>query len=176
MWGNLHVWKELFASAGQSLRRGDVRSAIAAFFAPPAGWGQHVEHLDPKTVVRFATGTPPTVRRYALVQYGLMTLYATHFIAVAPALSLESRALYAGVIAVGAVSAGWLLEGRKFALPLEALRLAALGGAFLLLPSWFGWVPAPQVKLAVLSLLAMSLAWLGLGLVKNPEGPEAAPT
>ncbi len=59
---------------------------------------------------------------------------------------------------------------------LEALRLAALGGAFLLLPSWFGWVPAPQVKLAVLSLLVMSLAWLGLGLVKNPEVPEATPT
>jgi hypothetical protein len=106
---------------------------------------------------------------YALVQYGVFSLYATHFIAVAPELSLGVRLLYAGVIAAGALSVGWLLEGRKFAPAVEALRLALLGGAFFLLPTWFGWAPTPQVKMAVMALLATSLAWLGLGLVKTPE-------
>jgi alkylglycerol monooxygenase len=174
VWGNLHVWQELFAGSWQALRRGDVRGAVAIFFAPPAGWGQHVEHLDPASVQRFDTGTSRTVRRYALVQYAVMSLYATHFIAVAPALSLGTRALYAGVIAAGAVSAGWLLEGRKFALPVEALRLLVLGGAFLLLPNWFGWAPTQQVKLAVVALLATSLVWLALGLVKVPEESRAS--
>jgi len=111
---------------------------------------------------------------YALVQYGVFSLYATHFIAVAPELSLGVRLLYAGVIAAGALSVGWLLEGRKFALPVEALRLVALGSAFLLLPTWFGWAPTPQVKMAVLALLATSLAWLGVGLVKVPEESRAS--
>ena len=174
VWGNLHVWKELFTNSWQALRRGNASSAIAVFFAPPAGWGQHVEHLDTKMVVRFDTATPRTVRMYALVQYGVFSLYATHFIAVAPELSLGVRLLYAGVIAAGALSVGWLLEGRKFALPVEALRLVALGGAFLLLPTWFGWAPTPQVKMAVLALLATSLAWLGVGLVKVPEESRAS--
>ena len=169
VWGNLHVWKELFTHSWRALRRGNASGAIAVFFAPPAGWGQHVEHLDTKTVVRFDTATPRTVRMYALVQYGVFSLYATHFIAVAPELSLGIRLLYAGVIAAGALSVGWLLEGRKFALPVEALRLALMGGAFFLLPTWFGWVPTPQVKMAVLALLATSLAWLGVGRVKVPE-------
>ena len=174
VWGNLHVWKELFTSSGQALRRGNISGAISVFFAPPTGWGQHVDHLDTKTVERFDTATPRTVRMYALVQYGVFSLYATHFIAVAPELSLGVRLLYAGVIAAGALSVGWMLEGRKFALPVEALRLVALGGAFLLLPDWFGWVPTQQVKMAVLALLATSLAWLGLGLVKAPEESRAS--
>ncbi len=169
VWGNLHVWKELFASSWQALRGGNVGGAIAVFFAPPAGWGQHVEHLDPTSVRRFDKGAPRTVRRYALVQYGLLSLYATHFIAVAPQLPLGTRARYACVIAAATVSAGWLMEGRKFAPAVEALRLVLLGGAFLLLPDWFGWVPTQQVKLAVVALLATSLVWLGLGLVKAPE-------
>ena len=57
---------------------------------------------------------------------------------------------------------------------MEALRLVALGSAFLLLPTWFGWVPTPQVKMAVLALLATSLAWLGVGLVKVPEESRAS--
>ena len=169
VWGNLHVWKELFANSWQALRRGKLGDALAVFFAPPAGWGQHVEHLDPTSVRRFDKGAPRTVRRYALVQYGLLSLYATHFIAVAPQLPLGTRALYACVIAAATVSAGWLMEGRKFAPAVEALRLVLLGGAFLLLPDWFGWVPTQQVKLAVVALLATSLVWLGLGLVKAPE-------
>ncbi len=169
VWGNLHVWKELFANSWQALRRGKLGDAVAVFFAPPAGWGQHVEHLDPTSVRRFDKGAPRTVRRYALVQYGLLSLYATHFIAVAPQLPLGTRARYACVIAAATVSAGWLMEGRKFAPAVEALRLVLLGGAFLLLPDWFGWVPTQQVKLAVVALLATSLVWLGLGLVKAPE-------
>jgi len=66
------------------------------------------------------------------------------------------------------------MEGRKFAPAVEALRLVLLGGAFLLLPDWFGWVPTQQVKLAVVALLATSLVWLGLGLVKPPEESGAS--
>ena len=176
VWGNLNVWRELFAASWQALRRGDVRNAVAVFFAPPAGWGQHVEHLDPRKVKRFDTATPSTVRKYALVQYGLMTLYATHFIAVAPALSLAERGIYAGVIAAGALSTGWLLEGRKFALPVEALRLALLGSAFLLLPTWFGWEPTQQVRLAVVALLATSFVWLGAESMASRRGHETRPS
>jgi hypothetical protein len=174
VWGNLHVWKELFGSSWQALRQGNVSGAISVFFAPPAGWGQHVDHLDTKTVVRFDTATPRTVRMYALVQYGVFSLYATHFIAVAPELSLGVRLLYAGVIAAGALSVGWLLEGRKFAPAVEALRLAMLGAAFMLLPDWFGWVPTQTVKLAVVALLATSLAWVGLVKNENQDLTKAA--
>ena len=160
VWGNLNVWAALLREAGRALRHGRFADALAVFFAPPTGWGVEPEALDTAKVERFSRQTPLAVSKYALVQYAVLALLVTHFLAVAPALPGTQACLYAGVITAGAVCTGWLLEGRRFARGLEAVRIIGVGSAFLLLPDWFGWTAAANVKWAVGALLASSLAWL----------------
>ena len=162
VWGNLHVWTDLFREAGRALRERRLADAVAVFFAPPTGWGVEPGHLDTRQVERFTRHTPPDVRRYTLVQYAVLGLLTTHFLAVAPGLPLAASGLYALVIAAGVLCTGWMLEGRRFARPLETLRLLAVGGAFLWLPDWFGWVASDTTRWAVGALLATSLARLWL--------------
>ena len=86
VWGNLNVWADLFRQTGHALRQGRFADALAVFFAPPTGWGVEPEHLDTAQVERFTRHTPLAVRKYALVQYAVLALVVTHFLAVAPAL------------------------------------------------------------------------------------------
>ena len=168
VWGNCNVWRDLWRASRAAWQQQGASAAVAVWFGPPAGWGGTLEHLDTATLHRFDRATPASVRRYAFIQYAITVVCATHFIAIAPQLNWAVRAAYALIITAGALSTGWLLEGRARARAIEAGRLVVVGGLFLALPLWFGWQAPPQVKLAVTALLLTSLAWVAASGDRQP--------
>ncbi|NQD37161.1 sterol desaturase family protein [Permianibacter sp. IMCC34836] len=157
LWGNLNVYRDIWQSMRAAV---GWRGKLAAVFAPPGGWNEPVPHLDTRDCRRFARPSSAGLRGYAILQYGVMVIYATHFIAVAPELNLAMRAFYAGLILLAAVSLGGVLEGSALARRVEPVRLVLFAALFLLMPDWFGWLAPVVAKVAVLALALISLLWL----------------
>lgn len=126
VWGNLNVYVDVFR---KSLSAGSVLTAIRTWFDPPGGRGVALARLDPQSVKKFSAETSRTMKRYALVQYALLAVMATYFLAIAPILTLQGRIIWALSIVLSTMSLGWLLEGRRFACYLESARLVTLGVA-----------------------------------------------
>jgi sterol desaturase/sphingolipid hydroxylase (fatty acid hydroxylase superfamily) len=124
VWGNLNVYLDVFR---KSLSAGSMFAAVRTWFDPPGGRGVALAHLDPQSVKKFETGTPPGMRRYAVAQYALLAVIVTYFLAIAPMLSLQDRMLWALFIVVSTISLGGLLEGRRYAKAFEGARLIGLG-------------------------------------------------
>lgn len=122
VWGNLNVYVEVIR---KSLSAGSIAKALRTWFDPPAGRGVALAHLDTRTVQRFSTLTRTSTRRYALIQYALLAIVTTYFLAVAPQLLMAERVAYALAIVASTMSLGWLLEGRRFAWLFETTRLIA---------------------------------------------------
>ena len=157
VWGNLHYYAELWR---QSCAARGWRSKAGVWLAPPGGWDVPLPHFEARSFTRFSTATPPTVRRYAAVQYALSVPFVTDLIARFPQLDQGQQLAYASGILLTAVSLGALLEGRELARRLEQVRVVALGSAFALLPDWFGWSAPDALKLTLLAVALGSAAWL----------------
>ena len=91
LWGNLHVYREVWRAARAEPT---WRRAIRRWIANPAG-DTPLPHLDPDSVRRFAPSNSPATLGYATLQYALLVPIVTHFIAVAPSLSPVARTTYA---------------------------------------------------------------------------------
>jgi hypothetical protein len=87
----------------------------------------------------------------------LLIAPTTHFIAIAPALSMTERVTYALVILAWTMAVGWVLEGRRFALLLEWLRVGGTAAALLWLPDWFGWSASIGAELVITGIALGSL-------------------
>lgn len=120
VWGNFNVYADVLK---KSLSAGSLFIAIRTWFDPPGGRGVALAHLDPSTVRRFGTGTSPAIRRYAVLQYALLALFTTYFLAISSSLDLPDRLGSASLIVLSTMSLGWLLEGRRHARAFEAARL-----------------------------------------------------
>jgi len=120
VWGNLNVYVDVFR---KSLRAGSISSSIRTWFDPPGGRGVVPAHLDPYSVKKFGTETSRTMKRYAIVQYTLLAVMATYFLAITPTLTLQGRIIWALLIMLSTTSLGWLLEGCRFARLFESARL-----------------------------------------------------
>ena len=135
LWGNLHVYRDLWVAARAEPT---WRRAIRRWFAKPAG-DKPLPHLDPDSVRRFAPSNSPATLGYATLQYALLVPIVTHVIAVAPSLSLVARTTYALVILASAVGIGGWLEGEANRVSREALRVIAVATTLLALPEFFTW-------------------------------------
>jgi len=120
VWGNFNVYADVLK---KSLSAGSLFIAIRTWFDPPGGRRVALAHLDPSTVRRFGTGTSPAIRRYAVLQYALLALFTTYFLAISSSLDLPDRLGSASLIVLSTMSLGWLLEGRRHARAFEAARL-----------------------------------------------------
>ncbi|MGA1376055.1 MAG: sterol desaturase family protein, partial [Steroidobacteraceae bacterium] len=123
VWGNFNVYSDVLK---KSLSAGSPFAAVRTWFDPPGGRGVVLAHLDPSSVKRFGTDTSPAMRRYALLQYALLAVFTTYFLAITPSLNLSVRLGWASLIVLSTVSLGWLLEGRRHARAFEAARLLAV--------------------------------------------------
>jgi sterol desaturase/sphingolipid hydroxylase (fatty acid hydroxylase superfamily) len=134
VWGNFNVYADVL---NKSLNAGSLFNAIRTWFDPPGGRGTALAHLDPATVRRFGTGTSPAMRRYVILQYALLAIFTTYFLAMASSLDLPDRLGSASLIVLSTMSLGWLLEGRRHARAFEVARLLAVTvlAAALALPS-----------------------------------------
>ena len=135
LWGNLHVYREVWRAARAEPT---WRRAIRRWIAKPAG-DTPLPHLDPDSVRRFAPSNSPATLGYATLQYALLVPIVTHFIAVAPSLSPVARTTYALVILASAVGIGGWLEGEANSVIREALRVIAVATTLLALPEFFTW-------------------------------------
>jgi hypothetical protein len=77
------------------------------------------------------------MRRYVILQYALLAIFTTYFLAMASSLDLPDRLGSASLIVLSTMSLGWLLEGRRHARAFEVARLLAVTvlAAALALPS-----------------------------------------
>lgn len=174
LWSNFHVYADLWQ---QSRAQKGLRAKLAVWFAPPAGHlapGEKPPHLDLTKFARYDTGTDAAVQRYALLQYTLLVFLTTHFIAIAPSLSLSMRGLYALCILINMTTVGLLLEGRALARRVEQVRIVLLGLVFALAPTWFGFVAPLPLKIFVLCLGLGCALWLvRMPVFMRPRGALA---
>ena len=157
LWGNLHVYRDLGRRMAAS---GSPWAALRAMISPPSCDPAQREPFDPRHFKRYAPPSTTATRSYALIQYGLLIAPTTHFIAIAPALSMTERVTYALVILAWTMAVGWVLEGRRFALLLEWLRVGGTAAALLWLPDWFGWSASTELELVIAAIALGSLLLL----------------
>jgi len=175
VWANLDVWAGLVAAAR---RTGRLRDAVQLFLRPPEwrpadlGGPVVIPAADRATQDRYDTAVPPLLKGY--VVFGFVAVVgglAALLVAGAPD-DLSRRGALATLIV--ATTAGWggLMERRRWAVPLEALRLAAAPAVV----AWLAWGgPAAGPALATTTAVsALSGAWLWLA-TRPVAAPAAAP-
>jgi len=135
VWAHLHYWAELGQKARRSTRLADK---ILIFLKPP-GWqpeelGGFVRapEVDPRHVKYDAAASGGLVA-YVFVQFVLALAAATLLLFRQDDLSLGLRAAGAVAIVITLVSLGGLLERKRWATALEAMRVVALLGTAALL-------------------------------------------
>jgi sterol desaturase/sphingolipid hydroxylase (fatty acid hydroxylase superfamily) len=148
LWGNAHVFHELWLA---SVAAKGMRAKLAVWIARPRDTvpAEGSAEFDAGTFRRFTTATAPAIQRYAAVQYAVLVLPVTHFIAVQPGLGDVGRIVYALLILASTLSVGALMEGRRFARAIEQVRVVVLGVAFAASPEWFGWQSPDWLKILV---------------------------
>jgi hypothetical protein len=103
-------------------------------------------------------GASPAILRYALVQFVPLTVGTILLLVAQVSLGLPALAAGAALVYWALLSLGGLVDGRRWAVPLELARLAALAGiATALVPAEAGALAACGVLIATAGALA---AWL----------------
>jgi alkylglycerol monooxygenase len=161
VWANLHYWVDLFDKARRAARPADK---VRLFLARP-GWHpqdlggfQAPPEVDPARVEKFATPAPLGLRAYAFVQFLITLAVGSVFLFRQASWPPATRWTTGVFIVVGLVAASGLFERRRWAVPLEAARLAAavpiVHAAALLRASWM-----PAVITAVAALAVSAWLW-----------------
>lgn len=157
-WANLHYYADAWKAMRQA--RG-LRAKLHVWVGPPGGWtGEPLGHFDAAAFQPYRSGTPRGVAVYAMLQFSLLVPCVSHMIAVEASLATGWLALYAGLVVISTLTLGALLEGRALAAHIEQARAVALGLAFALLPSWFGYDAPPVLRVSVLLAMLAAAAWL----------------
>jgi len=171
VWANLHYWVEMWQVARLTARPLD---RLRVLWKPP-GWrpddlGGFVAppEVDRGSYRKFEVPLPRRTQLYVLAQFVVVNLGAVAFLYQGAHLGTAARVAAALGILASLVSLGGLLDRRRWAAPLEALRLgvATAGGALLLRVS-------PVAGACVLLLGVVSV--LGLRLATAPQAPAPPP-
>lgn len=152
LWAQVHYWVELWRGFRAATRPGD---RLKIWFASPA-WAPAGQERPPPPEVSpqtFAKYDPPVSRpvlAYVGIQFLAVVAGTFALMSWENALSLGAKLYLATTILLSVWAFGALFESRRFAFPVEGLRLAliALGGVFLHHTS-----------------TTPDLAWTGIGLV-----------
>ena len=156
LWANLHYYVDLWNLSRTA--RG-WRAKLGVWTAPPGGWTDApIEHFDGGHFERFAPVVAPAMRYYAATQSVVLLIFAVHCIAVAGSLPLAQGLAYGGLMAVGYMSIGLLLQGTAWARTLELARVLGMGVALGAAGNWFGF-DMPMVARAVGVLWALISAF-----------------
>lgn len=154
LWGNLNVYAELVRA---SRRARNWREAMALWFSSPSGDRRKIAPLDLAAVSRFDCATRRGVRIYAAIQYALLLLPATHFVAFAPDIAPGARVVYAGLLLGSAFILGGVLEERPLAFRLEQLRWLSAAAMTLSAPLLTGWTPPAWAQALIVATAVLSL-------------------
>ena len=167
LWANAEVYWALAKDAAYARR---WRDKLQVWLRPPGWRPADVAARFPKPAfdIAHAPFDPPLsrmLRGYCLFQFALLLLMGMHFLGLAPTLAWPVALAYALWLVFGLCVLGALLEGRRGALWLEALRVLAVALVPLASGRWFGVAHLDGrigvAMLVVFGLSALALPWLG---------------
>ncbi|WP_414691763.1 sterol desaturase family protein [Noviherbaspirillum sp.] len=169
LWANLEVYRAILTDAW---RAGRLIDKLRIWVAPP-GW-------KPADVAARFPGQPFDIGRplydpplglpaqgYCLVQFAVVLLVTTHFLAAYNAMPPAQLAAYAGWLGLTLFLVGGMMEGRRAYVAGEALRLAGTAGLVLASGAWFGPAPLPAAVQAAIAVFA-GASLLALRIVFKP--------
>ena len=163
IWGNFNVYRDIWQ---KSRAAPTLRAALRVWFEPPAGPTRKPAPLDPN-FKRHQSPAGSAERRYVLLQYALLVLPATHFIAMARQLELLDRVGYAAVIVLWVWGVSRVLDGRRHCRELESVRVVVTALVWLFANQWFGLDMAFEWRLVFATALVAPLL-----LLYRPAGPR----
>jgi alkylglycerol monooxygenase len=161
LWANFHYWTALAATARRAARPVDrLRLLIARPGWRPAELGgyQAAPEIDPATAAPFRGTASRPVQAYVLLQFVATLALGIAFLVRHEAWAPGSRAMVAGFVILGLVAGGGLLEGKRWAVPVEIARLvAAVPLVYMAAVARASWAPAVLTAIAVVVASALLL-------------------
>ncbi|HNI04148.1 MAG TPA: sterol desaturase family protein [Flavobacteriales bacterium] len=132
VWANFHYWADLVALARRCTALGDK---VRVFLKPP-GWRpadlggrERPKEHDRTNYLKYSTDAGANARRYVLVQFFLLLAVTSLFLFKQDSLPIWGAWVLAGIIVLWVMGLGLVLEGRRGALTLEAVRVLLFTGA-----------------------------------------------
>jgi len=165
-WANVHYYVDL---ATQARKCTNIADKLHVWVAPP-GWKpdylggrEYPKPVDMATYKKFDTPTPKNLSTYTLVQFSILMVLATGYLAIGDFLFDSVREIainigYAAFIFISLVAVGAFFEQKKWAFPIEFVRLFALPWLAFLLPIDNNLWLAVAVAVAAL-LSGISVIW-----------------
>ncbi len=135
VWANIHYWIDLAKLAWKAPH---WRDKLRVWFMKPAWRPAGLEKAGSPAYLRrefyqkYDPKVPVSLSVYVLVQFIPTIIIATSFLKKESTMEWTERAGVGGLIVMTLVCIGGLLEGKRWALLLETLRLPVLGGAALI--------------------------------------------
>ncbi|AIY39587.1 Sterol desaturase [Collimonas arenae] len=165
LWANVEVYKGLWLDTWRAQKLGDK---LRVWIAAPGWRPADVAAKWPNAPFDIARPLyHPQLNRaaqvYCLLQFTILLLITTHFLAAQVAMSWPAGLSYATWLTAGLWTIGGLMEMRPGYIVLETLRLGATGAGVWLAKAWFGAVSLTPLMLdgiIALSLVSMLALWL----------------
>jgi len=161
---NIEVYQKILQDAGYASNWVDK---IRIWFKHPGWQPADVAQKNPHAPFvlhrpKFAPVLPVSWKIYCFIQFVLILLITTHFLAVDRVIPFADCALYGVWLGAGLFIIGGMTESRQHYLWLESLRLVFTGAYVQLTGMWFGDFVLP--KAAQFAIIAVAMACL-LGLM-----------
>jgi len=129
LWANLHYWVELLGLARRSPRLADKWRVLVkppGWRPPELGGVETAPDVDAATYRKWESGAPPVYAFYAFVQFVLVLGAGAYVLFRQDSLPRGTLVVGSLLIVWSLVVVGGLLEGRRWAFPVEVARLATL--------------------------------------------------
>lgn len=165
LWANAQVY---WTTAQDMWHARRWRDKLLLWFKPPGWRPAELAACYPKTgfvmpTERFAPVVSRAMTVYALAQFAVLLAMMTQFLALAATAALPTLLTYAAYLVVTLWVLGGLLEGRRWARWLEAVRVIATAALPVLAGRWFGANPLDgRIAVAfaiVFGMSALALLW-----------------
>jgi sterol desaturase/sphingolipid hydroxylase (fatty acid hydroxylase superfamily) len=163
LWANAEVY---WAAAQDAWRTRRWRDKVLVWLKPPGWRPADVATRFPRAAFdihreRFDPPMSRALTAYCLVQFALLLGMATQFLDLSARASLPTLLAYAAYLVGSLTVLGALMEGRRGARWIEALRVLGTAALPLALGRWFG-VPQLDMRMALVLALVFGASALAL--------------
>jgi hypothetical protein len=176
LWANAEVYWSTAVDAWHARR---WRDKLLLWLKPPGWRPADVEERYPKPAFVMSTErfNPPVSRAltiYALLQFALLLAMATQFLGMAGTASFSALLAYAVYLVASLWVLGALMEARRWAPWVEAVRLLATALVPALIGQWFGYSHLDG-HIAIAIAIVFGLGALALPWVLGSHHADALP-